>query len=349
MKRVIKLITLLLLGILLTGCNNDSNIIENKKEQNMDNQEDIKDKEEKTEDPIIENKDFVGITFDDYVLQYDGENHHINCDNVPSFATVEYSNNDKVKVGEYIVTATITAEGYNTLTMNATMTIMGEFDDYDFKDVTVPYDGKNHTIKLENIPSFCKATYVGTKNYTSPGSYTITVVLSAKYYHDKTFTATLTIQPLQFEGLLLDSASYLQDGISHKLEVVGAPKDATIEYKCTNHNGTNSFIEAGVYQIKATVSKENYQTVSLTAELEIESPNAAFVDNEKEQFKFDDTLKWDDLYNELKKGNFTIEVQFDTRIDYNDGSVRETKQASGFYAYDVDKVRKLYIKSYKTL
>ncbi len=66
---------------------------------------------------------FTGITFEDASFDFDGEEHQILCEGVPAGAKVEYTNNKATKVGEHSATAVITKEGYETLTLNAKLTI----------------------------------------------------------------------------------------------------------------------------------------------------------------------------------------------------------------------------------
>ncbi len=68
-------------------------------------------------------QDFSGITFLDLTVEYDGQEHTILCENVPSGAEVVYENNSATKDGVYEATATVTKEGYNTLVLEATLTI----------------------------------------------------------------------------------------------------------------------------------------------------------------------------------------------------------------------------------
>lgn len=68
-------------------------------------------------------KKFTGITFEDATFDYDGDEHEIFCEGVPAGAKVEYTNNKAILDGTYNAKAVISMEGYETLTLNATMTI----------------------------------------------------------------------------------------------------------------------------------------------------------------------------------------------------------------------------------
>ena len=68
-------------------------------------------------------KQFTGITFEDAIFDFDGEEHQITCVGVPEGATVQYTNNKATLDGVYNAKAVITKEGYETLTLTATLTI----------------------------------------------------------------------------------------------------------------------------------------------------------------------------------------------------------------------------------
>ena len=76
-----------------------------------------------------QNQNIVGITFANGSFEYDEEEHSISITgNVPNGASVVYSGgengrNGATNVGEYTITVTITAQGYNQLTLSAKLTI----------------------------------------------------------------------------------------------------------------------------------------------------------------------------------------------------------------------------------
>ena len=79
-------------------------------------------------------KDFEGISFEGDSFLYDGEVKSLKVTgDLPEGAVVTYENNDKIEEGSYVVTATITKEGYNTLILSATMVITREEHTVTFK------------------------------------------------------------------------------------------------------------------------------------------------------------------------------------------------------------------------
>ena len=87
------------------------------------------DKDGETTDPnnggnsTPELQKFTGITFEDATFDFDGQEHEIVCKGVPAGAKVQYTNNKAILDGEYKAKAVITKDGYETLTLTATMTI----------------------------------------------------------------------------------------------------------------------------------------------------------------------------------------------------------------------------------
>ena len=68
---------------------------------------------------------FEGITLTSQTFFYDGTAKSIYADNIPDGATVSYDGNGQSAPGVYEVQATVTAEGYKTLILKATLTVAG--------------------------------------------------------------------------------------------------------------------------------------------------------------------------------------------------------------------------------
>uniref|UniRef100_UPI003F6A262D HYR domain-containing protein n=1 Tax=Nonlabens sp. TaxID=1888209 RepID=UPI003F6A262D len=69
--------------------------------------------------------DIGNATFNDDTFTYDGSVYSLSVENIPSTATVVYTNNDQTEAGTYVVTATITSAtaSCSELVLTATMTI----------------------------------------------------------------------------------------------------------------------------------------------------------------------------------------------------------------------------------
>ncbi len=218
---------------------------------------------------IIKKNVFTGITFEDKQVIYDGEEHSIEVEGVPSFATVTYDKtNSYIDSGTHEVTATISANNYEDLVLTAQLVIQNSsFSDIKFEDKKVIYDGEEHSIEVEGVPSFATVTYDKATKYTEMGVYYITAIITADNYEDLVLTAKLVIQLTEIDGLTFPNATYVYDGEPKSLEVVGAlPEGVEVEYL------NNGKINAGTYTITAvfSASGEYEHLPNITATLTIE-------------------------------------------------------------------------------
>ena len=92
--------------------------------------------------------DMSGITFEDKTVTYDGNEHELLIEGtLPEGVT-----NENINAGTYEVTAILKGNGYNTLTLKATLTINKASYDMSgitFEDKTVTYDGNEHELLIE--------------------------------------------------------------------------------------------------------------------------------------------------------------------------------------------------------
>ncbi|MBR4377790.1 MAG: hypothetical protein IKP50_02770 [Bacilli bacterium] len=181
-----KLIFLLpIVAMLFSGCKGKDNSNNNNNEEQQQQQTD---------------KTFTGLSFNNSTYTYDGQEHSISVSGeLPEGATVSYgeSGNSFSSVGDHVITATITCNGYTTLTLTATLTINpAELPgSYTFVGATVTYDAQPHSISVTgDIPEGAVISY-GTEGntFTLPGSHVITATVTMEGYTSWTGTATLTI------------------------------------------------------------------------------------------------------------------------------------------------------------
>lgn len=143
-----------------------------------------------------EKQDFSGIVFNDLTLDYDGQEHTIVATGVPSQATVEYSNNGPyVNAGEYAISISVSAEGYNTYTKSATLKI-NKIDfpsSIVFEDKTAIATGSEISILVSGqLPQGTQVNYVNNKG-TQAGIYEASATLINPNYNTKTLYANLEI------------------------------------------------------------------------------------------------------------------------------------------------------------
>ena len=126
--------------------------------------------------PAYTEEQLNAIVFESKTFTYDGVSHSIYAINLPQGLKAEYFGNDVKEVGEYRVVATIiNQKGEVVLTLAADLIIepiggtqptptqpgVIDLSNVKFTNVTVKYDGENHSIYLENIPTGVKVVYEG--------------------------------------------------------------------------------------------------------------------------------------------------------------------------------------------
>lgn len=161
-------------------------------------------------------KDFTGITFNDVTVTYDGEEHEVTCSGAPSSATVTYSNNKATEVGVYNATAVISMDGYNTLTLNAKLTIVAKAQvaDITAEDVVIARaaaaneDNQNYNFKINLATTLSLGAFSGTAN----GNY------EAEYRFKKS-TNELMFKRVTSGSLLYDSTEYIRGTSASKIKI----------------------------------------------------------------------------------------------------------------------------------
>ena len=230
---------------------------------------------EQQQNPI----DFVGLALNDSTVTYDGQPHSLTVSgDLPEGATVSYgeAGNTFTAVGDHEVTATVSAEGYNTLTLTGTLHIVSaEFAGLSLEGATVTYDGQPHSLTVAGeLPAGATVDYGTDGNtFTNAGTYEITATVHCEGYVDATFTATLTINKANFEGIVFEDAQVAYDGQPHTLapQVPAAYEGAVVTYD----EAGNEFTGSGLHVINATVSLANYNDWTGSAKLIIGAGPAA--------------------------------------------------------------------------
>ena len=230
---------------------------------------------EQQQNPI----DFVGLALNDSTVTYDGQPHSLTVSgDLPEGATVSYgeAGNTFTAVGDHEVTATVSAEGYNTLTLTGTLHIVSaQFAGLSFEGATVTYDGRPQSLTVAGeLPTGATVDYGTDGNtFTNAGTYEITATVHCEGYVDATFTATLTINKANFEGIVFEDEQVAFDGQPHTLapQVPAAYEGAVVTYD----EAGNEFTGSGLHVINATVSLANYNDWTGSAKLIIGAGPAA--------------------------------------------------------------------------
>ncbi len=151
-----------------------------------------------TEEPQLNT--FSGITFSDATYTYDGNTHSLTVDEsaLPQGTHVSYTNNKATDVGTYAATATLTCTGYETKTLNATLTInKATFGKIEFANRTFVHDGNPHSLTIDEstLPQGTHVSYTNNEK-TQTGTYTVTATLENPNYVKVTLNAQMEIVSL---------------------------------------------------------------------------------------------------------------------------------------------------------
>lgn len=140
------------------------------------------------------------------------------------------------------------------------------------------YDGEEKQVLISGeLPEGVNVVYIN-NTATNAGSYSVTATISGEGYNTLNLSATLVIQqaPINTANLSFSDLTTTYDGNNHIIELLGTlPFGVTVSYSKNGLIG-NSAVEPGTYEIIATITGSNYQTVQLTATLKI-NPNLANV------------------------------------------------------------------------
>lgn len=161
----------------------------------------------------------------------------------------------------------------------------GEFALADYSLTVSTSDGNTRTEPLtaQNLAN------VTVEQLQRAGMYNISVV-----YDGVTTTFALTVVNRTFDGLTFADKTVTYNGSAQSIEVTNLPQGATVTY-----SPSNTFTNAGVYTVTATVSAPNFDTVTLSATLTI---NKASYDMSKVVFA-DKSVAYDGNAHSLEATN----------------------------------------------
>lgn len=268
MKKFTFITVIVLLAALLTfsivACTNN-NPTDNNNPIEKDDPIDNNGSNDKT-DPSL--KDFKGITFNDLTVEFDGKEHEITCDGVPDEASVSYNNNKATDVGVYEATAEITQSGYNTLKLNAKLTItmaLSAQEIVNARKAVAQAELQNYDFKINLEGSVAIGTFNGAINANYDGAY--------RYNSSNN---DLNFKRVTSGALLYDSTEYISNTGSSKIKIVtndkgevkktlviaqedeelnllNLPFVAIVDHMDVDNLNNITIIEQGTYRYKATL------------------------------------------------------------------------------------------------
>ncbi|MDR3318677.1 MAG: DUF5050 domain-containing protein, partial [Clostridiales bacterium] len=153
----------------------------------------------------ISRADIAGVTISDLTAPYNGAAQSITVvGTIPGGVTVAYTcngavGNGAVNAGSYAIKATLTGVNYNTLTLNAALTIQKlDITGVTLSNGTFEYDSLPHGISVVgDVPDGVSVTYTcnGAEGNEAAegGTYTVVATLTGINYNTLELTATLKI------------------------------------------------------------------------------------------------------------------------------------------------------------
>ena len=176
-----------------------------------------------------------------------------------------------------VVLALTLPKGNDTSTTNGTTTANGTttttpptpITGVTLSNKTVTYNGQEHLIVVEGeIPDGVTVTYSSNAG-TNAGTYNAVALLQGEGYQPLQLTATLTIAPAPITGILFENGTVEYDALPHSIYIMGnVPAGVTVNYTY-NGQDVDEVTDAGKYEVKATLSSPNHETLVLTATLNI--------------------------------------------------------------------------------
>ena len=169
-----------------------------------------------SEESSVAKLDFEDASFEDATIVYDGQPHILGeVTGIPEGTNVSYQGRQEyTDVGVYQASAALSKEGYNTLTLNATLTITAaSFSGITFEDKTLVYDGLDHTLTCKNVPAGASVSYENNVG-KDVGAYEAKAIITANNYETLILTAKLTITAFDPEIHLGTKPIFSENGIS---------------------------------------------------------------------------------------------------------------------------------------
>ncbi len=189
-----------------------------------------------------------------------------------------YSGEKAVNVGKYTQTVTLKSRNYEEIQLDAEITVAAaDFTPADFgisfDGITVTYNGDSYSIYIAgNSDGLFEVEYVGNE-VVNAGEHTVKAILKNSNYNDHTLTATVTINPatLDVSGVTFENVAVDYDRAAHMIYAENIPEDLTATYTCKDAAGNtceiDKIINAGLYTITLTLTKDNYAPATVEAVL----------------------------------------------------------------------------------
>lgn len=141
--------------------------------------------------------DITGVSFEGLEVTYNGTAHTITVSGtLPAGVSVAYTGNTATDAGTYTSTATLSGEGYNTLTLTAVLKVKkAAISGITFIDKTVIANGTEQSVVIAGeLPAGTAVAYENNKGIDQ-GTYHATATITGSNYETLVLNAALIIKP----------------------------------------------------------------------------------------------------------------------------------------------------------
>lgn len=221
-------------------------------------------------------QDFTGVSFESATFTYDGNPHILaEVNGAPAGTTITYTGREEhTDAGTYDATAKLVKDGYNDKTLSATLTInKANITGITFESQNITYDGQQHYLTITGtLPKNGDVQYTNNGPFVDAGVYSAKAVVKAPNYNDLSLNASLTINKANFSGIEFKDAEFEYDGNPHSISITGTlPSTSTVTYTSDTAGMTNTATDVGEYNVTATITDKNFNSLVLTAKLTIKA------------------------------------------------------------------------------
>ncbi len=220
-----------------------------------------------------------GVIFKGEQFIYDGNIKSLKVENLPEGATVTYTGNDVSSVGEHIVTAVVSKENYEDLTLSAVLYISKANYNFILADSTVTYDGNAHGIKADTELNLTYEYYKGEEKLdnepVNAGTYKVKAIYAGDNNHNGLVKgATLTINKAKVTIEQADINIKYQENYELNPTCSLANAILTITYYKGEEKLDSKPTEIGMYKaIIKYAGNDNYEECSKEVTINIKNPD----------------------------------------------------------------------------
>lgn len=261
-------------------------------------------------------KAITEIVSDDlYTYTYDGKEKKVFASNNHTDSSITYEpQQEYVNAGGYTITAK-SAETKNYLAAKKDIILVIEkanFTNISLPEMSVTYDGLEKSVEITGtVPAETDIVYeyegINATSYpkqknkpVNSGTYLVTATVSNPNYNTLLIQGKLLINKANFNGIKLNEKVTTYNGDKHYNVITVSDKlpnntEIKYEYEGVKHTSypknTEEPINSGTYQVTATITNSNYNTLILKNNLIINKAEAIIIAEDEQSFIYDGNEK----------------------------------------------------------